>query len=411
MENNVGTRPERMRVTRRRLLQSSLAVTGIAACSTKLALLEVSFGGHPPIEQRLLTAPLIVPIDFVGMHAHRWPVGEPLSPAPTYNFGAVRSHDFDGVAWYHIEVAPNTFDWTRLDTWVRIHAAAGRTLIYTVYGTPSWMAESTLQKDPYGQPGGASPPKTLQCAAEFIRALILRYNGDGTHRISFVETWNEPNFVQSYNDFWWGTAEQLVALSRVLHLAVKQVDAGVRILSPGFAGNLAGSLSLASPRLTDAISSSLYQYLSAPDGFGNRGSRWCDGVAFHCYNAPVGGPNRSFVLEIQRLRRLLELMHISLPIYETEMGFLCGDSFHAVTPLEQGLILRRCAALHAGLGVKGLYFYSHDDEFVGNPALHPEVAEAIGDVHAMIAGQTLKQVTMLADGNVKVTTAERSFIW
>ena len=108
---------------------------------------------------------------------------------------------------------------------------------------------------------------------------------------------------------------------------------------------------------------------------------------------------------------MLQRMQIGKPLYDTELGFLPGDPFHALTRQQQALTLRRCAAIQAGLGVQAVYFYSHDDDLVGNPSIHPEVAEAIGEVHAMIAGKTLRQVTLLPDGGVEVTTAERSFLW
>ena len=286
-----------------------------------------------------------------------------------------------------------------------------RTLIHTLYGTPAWLADSVEHRDLYGRPGGAAPPRDLLHLEEFVRALVTRYNGDGRRRISFIETWNEPHFDHNYEDYWWGTAAQLVALGRVLYRTAKEVDPGIRVLSPGFVGSLAGAWSPAAPALEAAEGSSLYQYLVAADGHGGVGSRWCDGIAFHCYNAPLEGPNASYVMEIARLRNLLSVMRISLPLYETEFGFTAAHGFHQLPRNEQARTLRRCAALHAGFGLKGMYFYSHDDEFVGNPSLHPEVAEAIGDVHAMIAGQRLNQVTLLANGGVEVTTAKRSFIW
>ena len=284
-----------MRLTRRQLLQSSLVLSGIGACeATRTCAMDLVSEVRPG-EQNLLSVPVVVPSDFVGIHAHRWPVGSPQSCAPTYAFGAARSHDFDGAAWYRIHTAPDSYNWSKLDAWVSVHSAAKRTLIYTVYGTPSWLASDTTRRDPYGEPGGAASPKDLQPFAQFVQTLMLRYNGDGERRISFIETWNEPNFAGRTDDFWWGSAAQLAALGRVLYDTAKGVDPRVRILSPGFAGNLAGSLSLAAPRLTDVQSSSLYRYLTAADGRGALGAQCCDGIAFHCYDAPLRGSNAGFL--------------------------------------------------------------------------------------------------------------------
>lgn len=399
----------RERTTRRRWLQGSLVSAATAACAgmTRLCADMFTTAGA----EGLPATPVVVPEDFVGMHAHRWPVGEPRSPAPTYAFGAARSHDFEGTAWRDIHIAAGRYVWTALDAWVRVHAAAQRTLIYTLYGTPAWLASSTARSDAYGAPGGAAPPRDLRFLAEFIQALLKRYNGDGQRRIHFVETWNEPNFAGRTEDFWWGTAAELVALGEVLYRTAKQTDAGIRVLSPGFAGNLAGSLTLRSPRLADAQSSSLYQYLTSAGESGHTGAACCDAIAFHCYNAPLDGVNRCFQLEIVRMQRMLALMGVRLPLYDTEFGFLPGDAFHRLSKREQANTLRRCAAVQAFLGVQGILFYAHDDDLVGGPAVHPEVAEAIGDLHAMMAGKTLQQVTLLPDGRVRVTTPERTLVW
>ncbi len=399
-----------MTLTRRAMVQGSLAVAA-ATCSHELLGLADKTAALWMCERALITHPVAVPQDFVGMHAHRWPMGDPSSPTPTYGFGAARSHDYDGAAWYRIHKAPGVFDWRRLDAWVEAHAAARRTLIYTLYGTPAWAATTIARKDPYGEPGGAAPPRDLRSVEEFVLALVGRYNAEGKRRIGFIETWNEPSFAQQHGDFWCGTAAELAAVGRTAARCAKRVDPGLRILTPGFNGNLAGSLTLRAPTLADARSSPMYQYLTVDDGSGTQASRWCDGIAFHGYNAPLRGANRGFVQEILRLQAMLQLMQVSLPLYDTEFGFLAGDSFHRLDRAAQAMALRRCAAVQAALGVQGIYLYAHDDDLVGNPSLHPEVAEAIGDVHAMIAGKTLKQVTMRTDGCVEIVTAEHRFQW
>lgn len=398
-------------LSRRQLLQASLAFTGVGACRSRLAFVDQRMEQSLRGTQDLLSGPITVPADFVGLHAHRWPVGEPVSPAPAYEFGAARSHDYDGAAWYRIHTAPQTFDWWRLDRWVEVHAAAKRTLIYTLYGTPAWAAASTEGMDRYGMPGGASPPRDLAAVAAFIHALMTRYNGDGVRRLGWIETWNEPTFGGGHEGFWWGSAEQLAAITRVVAITARGVDPGVRVMSPGFVGNLAGSLKLAFPLLVEAQGSPMLQFLTASDGHGGTGKDWCEAIAFHCYNSPLQGPNAGFLREILRVRKMLSLADIALPLYDTEFGFLAGDAFQQLTRTEQAIALRRCAAIQAALGVQGLFFYAHDDDLVGNPSLHPEVGQAIGDVHGMMAGKTLKQVTLLPDGSVHVATTERAFTW
>lgn len=399
-------------MTRRGLLvQGSLALAAYAACRPGVYGTGGNLSTVWPRQQELLTAPVEVPRDFVGMHAHRWPAGNPVSPEPTYSFGAARSHDYDGAAWYRIHLAPGVFDWRRLDAWVDVHTAAKRTLIYTLYGTPAWAASTTVDNDVYGEPGGAAPPQDQRPVEEFILALVERYNGGGAGRIRFIEVWNEPAFSHRREDFWWGTAGELAEMGRTVARSAKRIDPHIRILSPGFNGNLAGALTLRAPSLEDAQGSPVYQYLMADDGSGGTAAQWCDGIAFHCYDAPSSGPNRCFAQEILRLREMLRLMAVSAPLYDTEFGYLADDPFHRLPPTEQAKTLRRCAAVQAALGVQALYLYAHDDALVGNPSLHPEVAVAIGDVNAMIAGNTLEQVTLHDDGSIAVRTAHRAFLW
>lgn len=397
----------------RRLLvtQGALAMAGATSCRTMFSRFASAFQATSPGGQKLMPTPLVVPLDFVGMHAHRWPQGSPSSPPPTYPFGAARSHDYDGAHWYDIHTAPGQFDWTALDAWVTANKSFGRTLIYTVYGTPAWAVNSTAVADPYGHPGGSTPVASLQNLADFITALVARYNGNTGSQINFIEIWNEPTFTASQTAYWSGSASLLAAMGRQIWQSAKAVDATIRILTPGFSGNLAGNLDLSAPLLSDAVGSPVYQYLTASDGQGGRGSEWCDGVAFHCYNAPMSGAKVGFLSEIQRMRAMLGLMDLQLPIYDTEFGFLQGDPFRQLNSRSQASILRRFAAIQASQGVQGIYLYSHDDACVGNPSMNPSTATAVGDIDASLAGKTLRQVSLQPDGSVHVTTNLATFTW
>jgi hypothetical protein len=402
-------------LTRRQLLSVlPFAAVGVTAC--KASILAVGHGfvtGSSSVEKPIMAQPLIVPRDFVGVHAHRWPLGNPLSPAPNYPFGAARSHDYGGASWNSVNAMPGVYDWSRLDAWVKAHSEAGRTLTYTLFGTPAWAAGPDAPSDPYGKPGGSSPPRNLEDLQTFIHTLVSRYNGKGRRGIHFIEIWNEPHF-QEYPgpQFWAGSASQLAQMGRIVCQAAKRVDPQIRVLSPGFTGDLAGNLDVRSPSIKDVRKSSIYQHMTASDGNGGVGGQWCDGVAFHVYNAPFSGPNIGFMAEIERLRTLLRLLKLEqLPLIDTEFGFLEPNAFHEKTLAEQAAILRRCAAIQAALGVQGMFFYSHDDDLVGNPSKHVEIASAIGEIHASLAGKRLIQVTLLSEGRVRVETGEQTLLW
>ena len=353
----------------------------------------------------LLKTPVKVPADFVGMHFHRWPQGNPLSPAPTYGYGTVRSHDY-GVAWDNIETAPGKYNWDRLDGWVQTHSAAGKTLIYTVYGTPGWASSRSTVKDAYGFSGAAAPPTALSVLRDFVTALVSRYNGKGSRRIHFIEIWNEPHFLQNDRGFWWGTAVQLADLGRTIAKAAKGSDPGIKVLSPAFDGLPEGHLAFT----TSGINAGLRQYLQTRDATGASPAQWFDGFAVHTYNVNITDPLHGLEGTLLQLKETLSHFKVSVPIYTTETGYERAP-FNSMPVEEQAAMLRRQAAVQAALGVKALCFYSHDDQLCGNPSQHPEISAAIDDVHTHLAGATLRQVSVLPTGQVNVVSRSSSFTW
>ena len=306
-------------LTRRWLLQGS-SLTALANIGSAAICLR-----ETQMERDLLEAPIEIPPNFLGMHLHRWPEGAPLSPAPSYGYGAVRSHDYSGkgagICWGAIHMADGVFDWSAMDAWVAAHRAAGKTLIYTVYGTPAWLALSSTQKDAYGRTGAGSPPRSLEALTEFIETLVRRYNRPGSRSIGFIEIWNEPHFAHNPANFWWGSARELAAMGRVIYRAAKRADPLICVLSPGFDDNLTGAMSFSSLTLSAARNSSLYQYLSASDGVGGRGGDWCEGIAFHTYEAVIASASTGIEGSLTLLRAMLYLMKLSLPLYCTSAAF------------------------------------------------------------------------------------------
>ena len=365
----------------------------------------------------LLAQPVYVPQDFLGMHFHRWPFGKPVSPAPTYRYGTVRSHDFSGlnkgIKWGDIHVAAGQYDWSVLDRWVDAHVQQGKALLYTVYGTPAWLTTAPERRDPYWHPGGSAPPRSLQPLAEFITALVARYNTPSQRRISMIEIWNEPNFVDNTKpeEFWLGSSTELAAMGRVVYRSAKGADRGIRVLSPGFTGNLIGSYRSGDPDLRHAQDSVVVQYMKASDGAGGIGVHWCDAVAFHAYNANLTGAPEGIGHRIRMLREILEHLKAPAPLYCTEAGFMPNTTFARGSETDRVVQLRRLAAQVAALGVSGLYLYAHDDEFVGNPSQHPGIAAAIDSIYASLAGRQLLQASLHGDGAVRVQTDKEILLW
>lgn len=402
MENRIE-RPEGPPVKRMLSRREALQFGALSTVGFMAALAQ-----PPPLgaKRDLLNAPVRVPHDYVGMHFHHWPQGSPLSPAPTYGYGTVRSHDY-GIAWNNIHTAPDKFDWDRMDAWVQTHSSAGKTLIYTVYGTPAWASSRGTIKDAYGHSGAAAPPLDLSVLSDFVTTLVSRYNRKSARGIQFIELWNEPHFLQNDRGFWWGTAAELADVGRTIAKSAKAADPGIKVLSPGFDGLPEGHLTFT----TSGINAGLRQYLGTRDSTGANPAQWFDGFAVHTYNADIIDGTHGVEGTLLQLKETLSHFRLSLPIYTTETGYSEQSAFHNMHVEQQAGMLKRQAAVQAAMGVRALCFYSHDDQFCGNPSRHPEIAAAIHDVHTNLAGAMLRQVSVMPGGQLSVVTDAKSFTW
>lgn len=164
--------------------------------------------------QQVLSTPLTVPADFLGMHFSRWPSSRDgaatITNPPQFKYGRVRPHDYGplfngGIKWsaLHLSDQPTIqgiYDsspaaWTELDKMVAAHTANGATFYWNIFGCPTWLAGAQYQAAGlYGLAGEAAAATDLTKLRLFIRALLTRVNSGGVRRITTVEGWNEPDF-------------------------------------------------------------------------------------------------------------------------------------------------------------------------------------------------------------------------
>ena len=391
--------------SRRELLRLGIMTsTGVAIGGSRLW--GSPMGASESSPRDLMTVSVKVPANFVGMHFHRWPEGKPVSAAPTYNYGTVRSHDYSGITWNQVHLGPQKFEWTRLDRWVDYYAGQGKSLIYVLYGTPAWLTSMPTVKDAYGNVGGAAPPSDLSGAADFIQALLGRYNSAAHRKVHCIELWNEPHFMR--DGFWLGSPAQLAALSRTVYQAAKKQDPGIRIISPGWDGLVEGPFRAS----VSGINAGLQQYLQADDGAGGVGKQWFDVFAIHTYNSEIFGGSHQLEGTVRQAKETLLHFGRDVPIWVTETGFSPTSRVFSKASLpEKATIIRQQAAVQAALGMQAVCFYAHDDEYCGNPSINPIISTAINDVQTHLAGQSLTQVTLLPSSQVKVVTGAGTFTW
>lgn len=354
----------------------------------------------PPVSYRRkvpMSAPVAVPVNFTGIHSHYWPGP---APAPTYEYGTVRSLNYYGdyetlgILWYGISTADGVYNWSKMDNWVNTHHSAGKQIIYSVYGTPEWCASNLGIKDLYNRAGGDSKPASLTCVQKFVDALVKRYNGDGTRRIQKIEIWNEPNF-QGYA-YWRNSAADLAALGRTVYQTAKAVDPGVQILWPAFVEWYS----------TPVVWADNVEYANASDGAGGTGKQWADAYAFHFYAYNTGMDDLMNNQE-SAIKTLAAIGRPDLDRHNTEMGF--GDGYgETLSTAVKATTIQRWMALSAAYGNKVAALYAHESGHIGAPAYTPEISAAITELNQKLAGKTIRDAGVLEDGRVFIVFGDNS---
>ncbi len=135
--------------------------------------------------------------------------------------------------------------WAKYDRIVAVANAAGIELILRLERPPDWSRQRALAS-PELQAGlkldgnSTGPPDDYADYANFVRAIVERYDGDGVddapahQRVRFFQIWNEPNLRGEWN---WQEPrpEDFVALLRAGAAAARAANPQAVILFPGLA--------------------------------------------------------------------------------------------------------------------------------------------------------------------------------
>lgn len=348
--------------------------------------------------------PFEIPLDFMGLHSDHGVSNQ--APPPTYPYDAIRSHDVDNghdqpaTQWADIEVAPGKFDWRLTDKWFETHV--GKTLIWVLFGCPAFYQKYPGEPFTFpDRPGGGSPPRDPQMAANFVSELLARY----PDRIDFLEIWNEPNFgpgTDPLKDRWtpdlgdagWftGTAGDLAEMARV-----------VRGVLPAKTKLMAGAWAWQAADGDDGPDNSVLRFGAAPDGAGGKGLDHVDALSVHLYTYRFD-PN-SLINELRNYDKLFAKSGYpsTMRRYVTETGAWDPGKFTQTTPPmdEKVRIMKRWCLIPAALGYSGVYLYKHSTlGTMGDPANFPEIATAITEMRNGLRGKRLEQAAVLADDTI-----------
>ncbi len=315
-----------------------------------------------------------------------------LSPSrlrewPPIGFGSWRLWDTEGITWAYINPEPSEWVFGPLDQAVEQGQAAGVELVMTLGQTPAWASSRPAQPSPRG-PGSAAPPAGLDAWVRYVETVVTRYRG----RIRAYEIWNEPRIegLDRWRDtqFFYGSAQELVALSKAAYSVIKRRDPDALVLSPAFDGEGLGEKRLGA-------------FLAAGGGC-------CfDVLSYHLYPhtgatveaiRPERMPGR-----VARLRAILAKAGLARPIWNTEYGYLHQESGKEVRPLQpEGFLsvvlppdvarayVARSLILGAAAGIERLFWYAWDTHqmslLTASPDRRPSsAASAYGEIVRWLA--------------------------
>lgn len=397
----------------RRQILAGIAATGALA----LAPGRVSAGTAPPgaVTDWLLepgASPITVPLDFLGLHSDHG-VSRKAAP-PTYPYDAIRSHDVDNgrdlpaTQWADIEVRPGVYNWRMMDRWIATHP--DKTRIFVLFGCPRFYQKFPGEAFVFPHlPGGASPPKDPQMAANFIKALLERFPG----QIHFVEIWNEPNFgpgTDPESDRWtpeigepgWftGSASDLAEMTRV-----------VKAVLPPEVKLMAGAWAWQAKDDQLGPANSVLRFAAAPDRAGGYGRDHVDALSIHLYTYHFDPT--PLIKEVRTYDELFKQCGFpaDMPRYVSETGAWDPGKFTAADPKIEVKVanVKRWCLIPAALGYAGTYLYKHSlMETLGDPAGSPEIAQAIAEMRNGLRGKTITQAALLDDQTVWLAFSDGS---
>jgi hypothetical protein len=187
--------------------------------------------------------------------------------------------------------------------------------------TPLWAAARPLT---------SAEPRNLEDWRTFVRTVVSRYKG----RIQAYEIWNEPNL----DDFWSGSTDQMLALTKEASDIIHSVDPQAIVVSPA--------------PTTHVGISWLVEFLK------KGGGQFVDVIGYHFYVTP--SLPEDLVPVIQRVRQVIsESGSGNKPLWNTEMGWLAPARFDS-EEVAAGF-LARAFILGWAAGVQRFYWYAWDN--------------------------------------------------
>ena len=275
------------------------------------------------------TSTATIPSSYFGMHIHHLdnptPTPWPSVPVPEWRLWDA------GVNWPDIEPNKGQWQFERLDRYVSLARQHGTSILLPLGGSPSWASARPQLASPYS-PGFTAEPANLDDWRTYVRTVVTRYKG----RIPAYEIWNEPNL----KDFWSGTTDQMLTLTKEASQIIHSVDPSALVVSPSVTANYGV------PWFEEFLKKGAGQYV--------------DAIGYHFYVDPHTLLPEDMAPVIQRVRQIISDNGLgSKPLWNTETGWLPPAKFDS-DELAAGF-LARAYILSWNAGVQRFYWYAWDN--------------------------------------------------
>jgi Glycosyl hydrolases family 39 len=284
---------------------------------------------NPTFAAELQAPTATIPGTYFGLHIHHLdrpiPTPWPNMPVPTW-----RLWDAD-VTWADLQPSKGQWEFTRLDRYVYLAQQHSTSILLPLGGSPTWASARPQVRTNY-QPGFTAEPANMDDWRAFVRTVVSRYKS----RIQAYEIWNEPNL----KDFWTGTTDQMLSLTREASQIIHSVDPQAIVVSPS------ATADYGIPWLDEFLKKG--------------GGQFVDVIGFHFYVNPHTLLPEDMVPVIQRVRQLISDDGLAnKPVWNTETGWLSPAKFES-DEFAAGF-LARAYILSWAAGVQRFYWYAWDN--------------------------------------------------
>jgi len=312
----------------------------------------------------------------------------------------VRSHDLaNGKGrWQFIQPTASTWDFVNLDAWVNTHYAAGRELIFVLFGTPPWASARPTEANAYsGVVGGvhynegiAAEPSDLTVWDTYCSTIATRYK----NKIRYYEVWNEVNLSSGATAMFTGTNAMLSQMVRRANQAIKAVDPTTKIISPSIQGWSATA--------NQASETFFTGMMSASDGASGTMAQWVDIIGVHLY---LPSPNKVQDLAgvIDRVNACKTTSGVSaLETWDTESAPISPD-ISTLNDDQAKAIIGRSMITMAAKGIKRHIYYQYDHGTMGF-INRPQIQEYREQIATVLRSGRILNAHRFTDGRVAYAT-------